>query len=120
MIISNKASKLVPWYFKLLRNLLSFAKSSFKPIPVKFPFKYFIITVICTVLIWTIIFSALIYRNAYKADIGGLADVLEFKGRREKHKLGKAIQAFLYAPVNWIGANLFPEDIPHIYIDLKF
>jgi len=120
MIISNQTSKSVPWYLKILRNLLSLAKFSIKPIPVKFPFKYFIITVISTILIWTLIASAIIYRNAYKADIGGLADILEFQGRREKHKLGKAIKAFLFAPVNWLSANFLPEDIPHIYIDLKF
>ena len=129
MIISNKTSKSVPWYLNFLRNLLSFSKSSFKPIPVKFPFKYFIITVISTILIWTLLASAIIYRNAYKGsdhdrdhdlNIDKLANHLNFLGRREKHRTEKAIKAFILAPFNWIGANLFPEQLPHIYIDLKY
>jgi len=129
MIISNKTSKPVPWYLNFLRNLLSFAKSSFKPIPIKFPFKYFIITVVSTILIWTLIASAIIYRNAYKGsdhdpdhelNVNKLANHLNFLGRREKHRTEKAIKAFILAPFNWIGANLFPEQLPHIYIDLKY
>ena len=129
MIISKKNSKPVSWYLNFLRNLLSFAKSSFKPIPVKFPFKYFIITVISTILIWTLIASAIIYRNAYKGsdhdpghdlNVNKLANHLNFLGRREKHRTEKAIKAFILAPFNWIGANLFPEQLPHIYIDLKY
>jgi len=129
MIISNKVSKTVPWNLNFLRNLLSFAKSSFKPIPIKFPFKFFIITVISTILIWTLIASAIIYRNAYKGsdhdsnhelDVDKLANHLNFLGRREKHRTGKAIKAFILAPFNWLGANLYPEQLPHIYIDMKY
>jgi len=125
MIISNKAPKTVPWYLNFLRNLLSSAKPSFKPIPIKFSFKYFIITVISTILIWTLIASAIIYRNAYKGsdhdlNVNKLANHLNFLGRREKHRTEKAIKAFILAPFNWLGANLFPEQVPHIYIDLKY
>ncbi|MBT6326230.1 MAG: hypothetical protein HOJ35_09690 [Bdellovibrionales bacterium] len=125
MIISNNTSKPVPWYLNFSRNLLSFAKSSFKPIPVKFPFKYFIITVVATIILWTLIASAIIYRNAYKGtdhdlNINKLANHLNFLGRREKHRTEKAIKAFILAPFNWLGANIFPEQLPHIYIDLKY
>ena len=124
MIISNNTSKPVPWYLNFSRNLLSFAKSSFKPIPVKFPFKYFIITVVATIILWTLIASAIIYRNAYKGtdhdlNVNKLANHLNFLGRREKHRTEKAIKAFILAPFNWLGANIFPEQLPHIYIDLK-
>jgi len=120
MIISKNSSRSVSWYLKIFRNLLNFCKSSFKPIPIKFSFKHLIITVISTILIWTLIASAIIYRNAYKEGVGELANQLNFKGRREKHRLGKAIKAFIFAPFNWLGANLFPEQLPHIYIDLKY
>ena len=55
--------------------------------------------------------SAIIYRNAYKPDISKLADVLHFKGMREKHRTGKAITSFLTAPFNWVYANLNSEEI---------
>ncbi|HIB43881.1 MAG TPA: hypothetical protein EYO37_07960, partial [Nitrospina sp.] len=120
MITTDKALKRVAWYVTVFKTIKSFTKSTFKPIPVKFPFKYFIITVISTIIIWTILASAVIYRNAYKDGIGELADVLHFKGRREKHRVEKAIKAFLFAPFNFVSANLFPEEIPHINIDIKF
>lgn len=120
MIIVDKASKRVAWYVTVFKAIKAFTKSTFKPVPVKFPFKYFIITVISTIIIWTILASAVIYRNAYKDGIGELADVLHFKGRREKHRVGKAVKAFLFAPFNFVSANLFPEEIPHINIDIKF
>lgn len=120
MIVSYKTKKDTPIYVAIWRVFNSFPKSIFKSIPVKFPFKYFFITVISTVLIWTILLSAIIYRNAYKDDIGQLADILQFEGRREKHRTQKAIKAFLLAPYNWISSNLNAEEIPHIYIDIKF
>ena len=52
--------------------------------------------------------------------MGLLADLLQFKGRREKHRTQKAIKAFLLAPYNWVSSNLNAEEIPHIYIDIKF
>ena len=120
MIISNKPSKTTPWFSNFFRRLLFLFKSSYKPIPIKFSFKHFIFTVISTILIWTLIASAIIYRNAYKEGLGELANELNFKGRREKHRLEQAIKAFILAPFNWIAANLFPEQLPHIYIDLKY
>ena len=120
MIISNKPSKTTPWLSNFFRRLLFLFKSSYKPIPIKFSFKHFIFTVISTILIWTLIASSIIYRNAYKEGIGELANELNFKGRREKHRLEQAIKAFILAPFNWIAANLFPEQLPHIYIDLKY
>ena len=114
---TQKKSPLIAAIFKIFKSL---PKSIFRPIPVKFPFKYFFITVISTILIWTVLVSAIIYRNAYKDDIGQLADLLQFEGRREKHKTQKAIKSFLLAPYNWISSNLNPEEIPHIYIDIKF
>ena len=120
MIISNKPSKTNPLLSNFFRRLLFLFKSSYKPIQIKFSFKHFIFTVISTILIWTLIASAIIYRNAYKEGIGELANELNFKGRREKHRLEQAIIAFILAPFNWITANLFPEQLPHIYIDLKY
>ena len=88
---SNKVSDISSiGIFKIFKSL---PKSIFRPIPVKFPFKYFFITVISTILIWTVLVSAIIYRNAYKDDIGQLADLLQFEGRREKHKTQKAIKS---------------------------
>lgn len=120
MIVTNKTQKSLPIFVVIRRVFKSFPKSIFKPVPVKFPFKYFLITVLSTIIIWSLLASAIIYRNAYKPDVSELADLLHFKGLREKHRTGKAIKAFLLAPFNWIHGNLFSEEIPHIYIDLKF
>ena len=120
MIIVDNTQKKTSKLATVLKLLKSFLKLTFRPIPVKFPFKYFFITVISTIIIWTVLLSAIIYRNAYKDDIGQLADILQFEGRREKHKTQKAIKTFLLAPYNWISSNLNPEKIPHIYMDIKF
>jgi len=123
MILTKKTTKSIAWYvmvFKTVISFISFIRTAFKPIPVKFPLKYFLITVLSTIIIWTTIASAIIYRNAYKPKISELADILHLKGRREKHKTGKAIKSFLTAPFNWVSANLNSEEIPHIYLDIKF
>ena len=120
MIIVDNTQKKTSKLATVLKLLKSFLKLTFRPIPVKFSFKYFFITVISTIIIWTVILSAIIYRNAYKDEIGQLADILQFEGRREKHKTQKAIKTFLLAPYNWISSNLNPIKIPHIYIDIKF
>jgi hypothetical protein len=120
MIITDKASKNIAWYVIFFKAIRSFPKSPFKPIPVKFPPKYFFITIISTILLWTLLLSAIIYRNSYKDDIGKLADLLFFEGRREKHSLGIAVKTFLLAPYNWISSNLNAEETPHIYINIKF
>jgi hypothetical protein len=120
MLITNKASKNIAWYVIVFKAIRSFTKSPFKPIPVKFPPKYFFITVISTILLWTLLLSAIIYRNSHKDDIGQLADLLFFEGRREKHSLRIAVKTFLLAPYNWISSNLNAEETPHIYIDIKF
>ena len=120
MIISDKPTKTTGFITAILKVLKSLPSPIFKSIPVKFPLKYFLITVLSTIIIWSILVSAIIYRNAYKPDISKLADILHFSGRREKHRTVKAIKAFLFAPFNWMSANLNGEEIPHIYIDIKF
>jgi hypothetical protein len=120
MITTDKASKNIAWYVFVFKTVRSFVKLPFKPIPVKFPPKYFFITIISTILLWTLLLSAIIYRNSYKDDIGKLADLFFFEGRREKHSLGIAVKTFLLAPYNWISSNLNAEEIPHIYINIKF
>jgi hypothetical protein len=120
MILTNKAKYRAAWYTTVLKTVMPVLKNTFKPTPVKFPFKYFIITVLSTIIIWTLFASALIYRNAYKPEISKLADILHFSGRREKHRTKKAITSFLTAPFNWVAANLNSEEIPHLYLDIKF
>ncbi len=119
MIVSNKTTKDTGFFTTIFKVLKLIPKPTFNQIPVKFPLKYFLVTVLLTIIIWSVIASAMIYRNAYKPEISKLADILHFKGRREKHKTGKAIKAFLLAPFNWVSANL-NQEIPHIYIDIKF
>ena len=113
----HKKSSLIKVAVGIIKSL---PKSIFKPIPVKFPFKYFLITVISTILIWSFLLSAIIYRNAYKKEAAVLADLIHYKGPREKHRLGKAVKAILMAPYNWMSSNLSGEKIPHFYIDIKF
>ena len=91
MILVKKTTKRVAWYVAVFKTVISFTTATFKPIPVKFPFKYFLITVLSTIIVWTVLVSAIIYRDAYKPDISKLADVLHFKGTKEKHRTVKAI-----------------------------
>ena len=120
MIFTNKKPKINAWYVKAFKIILSSFKPKLKPTKVKFPLKYFLITVLSTVLIWTIIASAIIYRSAYKKEVAELAKILRLKGRREKHSIGKAVKAIISAPFNWANSKLLIEEIPHLYIDIKF
>ena len=120
MIFSKKRAKPIAWYLPFFRSIKLLAKAVLKPTRIKFPFKYCLITVLSTVIIYSIVASSIIYRNAYKPEIGKLSENLGFKGRREKHRIGKAIQAFLFAPFNWTSAYFNGEKIPHIFIDIKF
>ena len=89
MLIGNKKTNKASFFTEVLKWL---PKPLFGSISVKFPVKYFLVTVLSTIIIWSVIASAVIYRNSYKPDIGKLADILEFNGRREKHKTGQAIK----------------------------
>ena len=120
MIFIDKSQKRNTWHISFFRAIKFLLKPLLKPIPVKFPFKYFLITVISTIIIWTLIASAVIYKNSYKPIVGELADQLKFKGLREKHRTEKAIKSFILAPYNWFTSHVFPEELPHIFIDIKF
>jgi hypothetical protein len=74
-----------------------------------------------TILIWTFLLAAFIYRQSHKEGFKEIAFFLNLKGREEvKHKFLRSAKTIALAPFNWTVANLSNQEIPKIHIDIKF
>jgi len=89
-------------------------------VPIDYSFKKFATIILLTIIVWSFLFSVVIYRKSHTPGFEELAIALNLKGRDLKHKTFESFKTIFLAPFLWLRANLSGEEVPHINIDIKF
>ncbi|UCD10668.1 MAG: hypothetical protein JSU88_08220, partial [Nitrospinaceae bacterium] len=91
-------------------------KKSRAPIAAK---KIFTI-ILSTMLMWTFLLAAVIYRKAHTEGFKEAAEIINLVGRRVKHNFQDSLKAVGLAPYHWGLAKISSANIPSLYFDIKF
>jgi hypothetical protein len=121
MIVTDNSKKNASPFKEVFKFWNSLPKLKFDSIPIKFDLKKSALIILITIILWTFLLAAFIYRQSHKAGFKELAFSLNLKGRDEvKHKFMRSVKAVALAPFNWTVANFSNHEIPQIHIDIKF
>lgn len=120
MIVNKKDKKTPSIYLNISKLWNAFPKIKTRPIPVPLNFKKLFLIIFISIMFWTFLLGVIVVRKSHKSGWKELALILNLKGREAKHNTKSSVKALASAPFKWAVANISNQDIPEIYIDIKF
>ena len=120
MIVTKKDKKTPSIYPYISKLWKAFPKRKSLPISTPVNFKKLALIIFIAIIFWTFLLGVIVVRKSHKSGWEELALVLNLKGRDAKYNFKNSVKAVALAPFKWAVANISNQEIPKIYIDIKF
>jgi hypothetical protein len=120
MIVKDNKEKRLSFLSRINESIKFYPGSITRLVPVVYSFKKIAIIILLTIIVWSFLFSVVIYRKSHTPGFEELALALNLKGRDFKHKTSESFKTTAIAPFRWLRANLSDDEVPQINIDIKF
>ena len=120
MIIKDNNKKRFSFLSQINESIKFYSGSASRIVPDFYSLKKIITIILLTIIVWSFLFSVVIYRKSNTPGFEELALAFNLKGRDLKHKTSESFKTIAIAPFRWLEANLSNDEIPHFNIDIKF
>jgi hypothetical protein len=120
MIVKDNNKKRFSFLSQISESIKFYPGSIPRLVPAFYSLKKIVTIILLTVIVWSFLFSVVIYRKSHTPGFEELALALNLKGRDFKHKTSESFKTIAIAPFRWLRAKLSGDEVPQFNIDIKF